>query len=54
VNEMETEEHTISNDEMWPMGAVTKRTGITEHTLRAWERRFDFPKPVRLVSGHRR
>jgi DNA-binding transcriptional MerR regulator/methylmalonyl-CoA mutase cobalamin-binding subunit len=36
------------------MGAVTRRTGISEHTLRAWERRFDFPKPVRLPSGHRR
>jgi DNA-binding transcriptional MerR regulator len=36
------------------MGAVTRRTGIGEHTLRAWERRFGFPKPVRLASGHRR
>lgn len=40
--------------ELWPMGAVTRRTGITEHTLRAWERRFGFPKPIRLPSGHRR
>jgi DNA-binding transcriptional MerR regulator len=38
----------------WPMGAVTRRTGIGEHTLRAWERRFGFPKPLRLASGHRR
>ncbi len=36
------------------MGAVTRRTGISEHTLRAWERRFEFPMPVRLPSGHRR
>jgi DNA-binding transcriptional MerR regulator/methylmalonyl-CoA mutase cobalamin-binding subunit len=36
------------------MGAVTRRTGIGEHTLRAWERRFGFPTPVRLASGHRR
>ncbi len=36
------------------MGAVTRRTGIGEHTLRAWERRFGFPKPRRLASGHRR
>jgi len=36
------------------MGAVTRRTGISEHTIRAWERRFKFPKPVRLPSGHRR
>lgn len=40
--------------QLWPMGAVTRRTGISEHTLRAWERRFDFPQPVRLPSGHRR
>lgn len=38
----------------WPMGAVTRRTGIGEHTLRAWERRFGFPAPDRLKSGHRR
>jgi DNA-binding transcriptional MerR regulator/methylmalonyl-CoA mutase cobalamin-binding subunit len=36
------------------MGAVTRRTGIGEHTLRAWERRFGFPHPHRLESGHRR
>jgi len=39
---------------LWPMGAVTRRTGIGEHTLRAWERRFGFPSPHRLESGHRR
>ncbi len=41
-------------DSLWPMGAVTRRTGIGEHTLRAWERRFGFPTPERLPSGHRR
>ncbi|MBZ5587259.1 MAG: cobalamin B12-binding domain-containing protein [Acidobacteriia bacterium] len=39
---------------LWCMAAVTTRTGIGQHTLRAWERRFGFPKPVRLPSGHRR
>jgi len=43
-----------TNEQLWPMGAVTRRTGIGEHTLRAWERRFGFPMPVRLASGHRR
>lgn len=38
----------------WPMGAVTRRTGIGEHTLRAWERKYGFPDPLRLESGHRR
>ena len=41
-------------EQLWPMGAVTRRTGIGEHTLRAWERRFGFPTPMRLASGHRR
>lgn len=39
---------------LWSMGAVSQRTGISEHTLRAWEKRFGFPDPVRLESGHRR
>jgi methanogenic corrinoid protein MtbC1 len=43
-----------TDEQMWPMGAVTRRTGIGEHTLRAWERRFGFPTPHRLDSGHRR
>ena len=43
-----------SEAQLWPMGAVTRRTGIGEHTLRAWERRFGFPAPHRLESGHRR
>lgn len=43
-----------TTQQLWPMGAVTRRTGIGEHTLRAWERRFGFPTPVRLASGHRR
>jgi DNA-binding transcriptional MerR regulator len=43
-----------TGEHLWPMGAVTRRTGIGEHTLRAWERRFGFPQPERLQSGHRR
>jgi len=51
---MMASERVESNEQLWPMGAVTRRTGIGEHTLRAWERRFGFPKPLRLASGHRR
>jgi DNA-binding transcriptional MerR regulator/methylmalonyl-CoA mutase cobalamin-binding subunit len=47
-------EGTENAKQLWPMGAVTRRTGIGEHTLRAWERRFGFPMPTRLASGHRR
>lgn len=33
---------------------VVDRTGISEGTLRMWERRHGFPVPERLPSGHRR
>lgn len=39
---------------LWSMRSVSQRTGLSEHTLRAWEKRFGFPAPVRLPSGHRR
>jgi len=54
---MSKDDRTVSEDsdaQLWPMGAVVRRTGIGEHTLRAWERRFGFPAPHRLESGHRR
>lgn len=38
----------------WSIAAVARATGISQHTLRAWERRFAFPVPHRLPSGHRR
>lgn len=43
-----------SGESLWSMRAVSQRTGLSEHTLRAWEKRFGFPDPVRLDSGHRR
>jgi predicted DNA-binding transcriptional regulator AlpA len=54
VSDTDSKEHDGDSDDLWPMGAVTRRLGISEHTLRAWERSFGFPKPVRLPSGHRR
>lgn len=36
------------------IGALAQATGIPAATLRTWERRYGFPKPVRLESGHRR
>jgi DICT domain-containing protein len=36
------------------IGEVVQRTGIAEATLRMWERRYGFPAPERLASGHRR
>lgn len=36
------------------IGAVAARTGVGEPVLRAWERRYGFPRPSRLGGGHRR
>jgi MerR family transcriptional regulator, light-induced transcriptional regulator len=42
------------NDNHLSIGDVVRSTGLTEATLRAWERRYDFPHPHREPSGHRR
>jgi DICT domain-containing protein len=36
------------------IGDFVTRTGVTEPTLRMWERRYSFPLPERTQSGHRR
>jgi MerR family transcriptional regulator, light-induced transcriptional regulator len=36
------------------IGDLVARTGVSEGTLRMWERRHGFPSPARLPSGHRR
>src|SRR5215213_674368 len=36
------------------IGELAARTGVSEGTLRMWERRHGFPRPERLPSGHRR
>lgn len=43
-----------ADEPTWSIAAASRATGLTQHTLRAWERRFGFPQPVRLPSGHRR
>jgi DNA-binding transcriptional MerR regulator len=35
------------------IGAVSQATGLSEHTLRAWERRYGLPRPHRTPGGHR-
>jgi predicted DNA-binding transcriptional regulator AlpA len=42
------------NDNHLSIGDVVQATGLTEATLRAWERRYGFPQPRREPSGHRR
>lgn len=36
------------------IGDLSERTGVPPATLRSWESRYDFPRPVRLAGGHRR
>jgi methanogenic corrinoid protein MtbC1 len=38
---------------MFNLGAVVDRTGVSAHTLRAWERRYGLPRPARSEGGHR-
>jgi DNA-binding transcriptional MerR regulator len=35
------------------IGAVSRMTGVDEHTLRIWERRYGFPRPERSAGGTR-
>jgi len=44
----------VGNDEaLYNIGIVARMTGITLATLRAWERRYDFPNIDRTSGGHR-
>jgi DNA-binding transcriptional MerR regulator len=44
----------IGNDEpLYNIGVVSRMTGISMATLRAWERRYDFPEADRTAGGHR-
>ncbi|MGH0029926.1 MAG: MerR family transcriptional regulator [Myxococcota bacterium] len=36
------------------LGAVVRLTGLTEHTIRAWERRYGAIRPARSAKGTRR
>lgn len=36
------------------LAQLTEVTGLSPELIRAWERRYGFPTPVRTVGGHRR
>ena len=36
------------------IGKLSSATGVAIDTIRAWERRYGRPQPIRLPSGHRR
>jgi len=42
------------SESLLTIGELSKRTGITTHTLRIWEKRYGSPESIRLPSGHRR
>ncbi len=36
------------------IGELAERTGVPQATLRSWESRYGFPRPIRAAGGHRR
>jgi MerR family transcriptional regulator, light-induced transcriptional regulator len=47
------EVETGNNEPLYNIGVVARMTGIGMATLRAWERRYDFPATKRTMGGHR-
>ena len=43
----------MNNSAMMNISAVERDTGLGKDTLRVWERRYDFPQPVRDANGER-
>lgn len=41
-------------DSHLPLAALSRVTGLSPHVIRAWERRYGFPRPDRTGGGHRR
>jgi DNA-binding transcriptional MerR regulator len=44
---------TGNEEPLYNIGVVARMTGISMPTLRAWERRYDFPDSERTAGGHR-
>lgn len=42
-----------SDEPLYNIGVVSRMTGLSMPTLRAWERRYDFPESERTAGGHR-
>jgi DNA-binding transcriptional MerR regulator/methylmalonyl-CoA mutase cobalamin-binding subunit len=45
---------TAATGPSYPLGAVVRLTGLGEHTIRAWERRYGAVRPGRTPGGTRR
>ncbi len=44
----------MGQPELMSIGDLCAETGLSTDVIRVWERRYGFPEPVRLPSGHRR
>lgn len=54
VNDVTRSDSGYAGDEpLYNIGVVTRMTGISKATLRAWERRYGFPDAERTLGGHR-
>lgn len=42
------------NGESFSISEVAAMVGLTDHTIRAWERRYGIPRPARTSAAHRR
>lgn len=50
----QTQEYeSASQEPLYNIGVVSRITGLSMATLRAWERRYDFPEAGRTAGGHR-
>ncbi|MCU0487380.1 MAG: MerR family transcriptional regulator [Anaerolineales bacterium] len=47
------EVNTGNTEPLYNIGVVARMTGVSMATLRAWERRYDFPESERTAGGHR-
>lgn len=45
--------HNCQVTSLYSIRAVAEQTGLSAHTIRAWERRYGFPAPVRTASNRR-
>lgn len=53
MEKLVTEPRNPSESPLYNIGVVTRMTGISKATLRAWERRYGFPDSNRTSGGHR-
>ena len=46
-------EHAVNDEPRYRIGAVCRLTGLTQHVLRVWEKRYGVVVPERSESQHR-